>query len=153
VPLGDSETLQQPSRRGAAPSAAPRSSFSTPLFARCSTVALGRLARFGGGAQVPRLRSDIGHAFCQRRRGLMCERRRCMRLGSPLQRLNRVNTSDRTSLSRRRPRFTMATLFSDRSFAPVRLVRPLSRGLGSRRRRVGRLTGPPWDAPHLSFAN
>jgi hypothetical protein len=45
-----------------------------PRFVGCSTVELGRRARLGGGAEVTRLRSDVGQGFCQRRRALMGER-------------------------------------------------------------------------------
>ena len=44
------------------------------------------------------------------------------------------------------PPLALAALFSDRTFAPLRLRPPLSGGLGSQRRCVGRVTGPPCDA-------
>jgi hypothetical protein len=38
-------------------------------------VPLGRLPRLGGGVAMTRGRRDISHAFCERRRAVMRERR------------------------------------------------------------------------------
>ena len=88
-----------------------------------SSIMGGCLVCLGGVTAVARRRSIIGHAIRRLRRALVRPGRRCVCLGSAIQRLSRMSLSDpdRTAgvdrpLDRRlHPLLAMGLLFSDRS--------------------------------------